>query len=72
VRLSFGPPLEDLDKGKYQKLHLFAIISDVLRYIGLDAMGRVLRKVRKEGVKVFGHNYRKSIGSPTALTGGHF
>jgi len=42
VRLSFGPPLEDLDKG-------------------LDAMGRVLKKARKEGMKVFGHSYKKSI-----------
>jgi hypothetical protein len=32
--------------------------------IGLDAMGRVLRKVRKEGMKGIGHSYRKSITSP--------
>ncbi|EEB92391.1 hypothetical protein MPER_09108, partial [Moniliophthora perniciosa FA553] len=36
VRLSFGPPLEDLDKG-------------------LDAMARVLKKAKKEGMKAFGH-----------------
>ncbi|TFY79667.1 hypothetical protein EWM64_g4342, partial [Hericium alpestre] len=42
VRLSFGPPLEDLDKG-------------------LDAMGRVLRRARKEGMRSFGHSYKKSI-----------
>ena len=42
VRLSFGPPLEDLDKG-------------------LDAMGRVLKKVRREGGHTLGHGYRKSI-----------
>ncbi|KAL0061454.1 hypothetical protein AAF712_011677 [Marasmius tenuissimus] len=42
VRLSFGPPLEDLDKG-------------------LDAMARVLKKAKKEGMKGFGHNYKKSI-----------
>lgn len=42
VRLSFGPPLEDLDKG-------------------LDAMGKVLRKARHEGMKAFGHSYKKSI-----------
>jgi aspartate/methionine/tyrosine aminotransferase len=45
VRLSFGPPLADLDKG-------------------LDAMGRVLRKVRKEGTKSIGRGYRKSISIP--------
>ena len=42
VRLSFGPPLEDLDKG-------------------LDAFARVLKKAKKEGMKGFGHNYKKSI-----------
>ncbi|KZT26633.1 PLP-dependent transferase [Neolentinus lepideus HHB14362 ss-1] len=41
VRLSFGPPLETLDKG-------------------LDAMERILRRVRKEGTRNFGHNYKKS------------
>jgi aspartate/methionine/tyrosine aminotransferase len=41
VRLSFGPPLHDLD-------------------MGLDAMGRVLRKARKGG-KGLGHNFRKSL-----------
>ncbi|KAH8099553.1 pyridoxal phosphate-dependent transferase [Cristinia sonorae] len=42
VRLSFGPPLEDLDKG-------------------LDAIGRVLKKARKEGTHHFGHSYKKSL-----------
>ncbi|KAK7040913.1 hypothetical protein VNI00_009509 [Paramarasmius palmivorus] len=42
VRLSFGPPIEDLDKG-------------------LDAMGRVLKKAKKEGMKAFGHSYKKSL-----------
>ncbi|CDO73596.1 hypothetical protein BN946_scf185014.g66 [Trametes cinnabarina] len=42
VRLSFGPPLEDLDKG-------------------LDAIGRVLKKAKKEGGSAFGHSYKKSI-----------
>ncbi|KAG7092822.1 hypothetical protein E1B28_009137 [Marasmius oreades] len=42
VRLSFGPPKEDLDKG-------------------LDAIGRVLKKAKKEGMKAFGHNYKKSL-----------
>jgi len=49
VRLSFGPPLADLDHG-------------------LDAMERVLRKVRKEGVKGIGRGYRKSIsGRPDCI-----
>ncbi|KAI0748514.1 aminotransferase [Daedaleopsis nitida] len=42
VRLSFGPPLEDLDKG-------------------LDAIGRVLKKAKREGAGAFGHSYKKSI-----------
>ncbi|KAF9649014.1 PLP-dependent transferase [Thelephora ganbajun] len=47
VRLSFGPPIEDLDKG-------------------LDAIGRLLKRVKKEGVKGFGHGYKKSLdGLPT-------
>ncbi|KZT09777.1 aminotransferase [Laetiporus sulphureus 93-53] len=49
VRLSFGPPLEDLDKG-------------------LDAIARVVKAARKEGgPQHFGHSYKKSIDSPTAL-----
>lgn len=42
IRLSFGPPLEDLDRG-------------------LDAIGRVLSKARHEGMKAFGHSYKKSL-----------
>ncbi|KAJ7766808.1 pyridoxal phosphate-dependent transferase [Mycena metata] len=42
IRISFGPPLEDLDKG-------------------LDAFSRVLKKARKEGMRAFGHSYKKSI-----------
>jgi aspartate/methionine/tyrosine aminotransferase len=42
VRLSFGPPLEDLDKG-------------------IDAIARVLKKAKKEGMRAFGHSYKKSI-----------
>ncbi|KAK0463590.1 pyridoxal phosphate-dependent transferase [Desarmillaria tabescens] len=51
VRLSFGPPIEDLDKG-------------------LDAMARVLKKAKKEGMHAFGHSYKKSIddrSSPVTL-----
>ncbi|KAF9789831.1 aminotransferase [Thelephora terrestris] len=46
VRLSFGPPLADLDKG-------------------LDAIGRLLRKAKKEGVRGFGHGYKKSLDGLT-------
>lgn len=42
VRLSFGPPIENLDKG-------------------IDAMARVLKRAKKEGMRNFGHNYKKSI-----------
>ncbi|EMD38205.1 hypothetical protein CERSUDRAFT_113354 [Gelatoporia subvermispora B] len=48
VRLSFGPPLEDLDKG-------------------LDAIGRVLKKAKKEGMSGFGHSYKKSLDSAIQL-----
>ncbi|OCH92122.1 aminotransferase [Obba rivulosa] len=48
VRISFGPPLEDLDKG-------------------LDAIARVLRKAKKEGMSTFGHSYKKSLDSAIHL-----
>lgn len=35
--------------------------------IGLDAMSRVLRKVKKEGLRSFGHSYRRSIDDPASL-----
>ncbi|KAI0317566.1 aminotransferase [Amylostereum chailletii] len=49
VRLSFGPPIEDLDKG-------------------LDAIGRVLYKAKKNGLDKLGHGYKQSIDS-TRTTG---
>ncbi|EIM89782.1 PLP-dependent transferase [Stereum hirsutum FP-91666 SS1] len=49
VRLSFGPPMEDLDKG-------------------LDAIGRVLRKAKKEGMRTFGHSYKKSESDIAGLS----
>ena len=42
VRLSFGPPIESLDKG-------------------IDAMARVLKRAKKEGMQAFGHSYKKSL-----------
>ncbi|KAJ3530042.1 hypothetical protein NM688_g7768 [Phlebia brevispora] len=42
VRLSFGPPIEELDQG-------------------IDAIARVLNRAKKEGMQVFGHNYKKSL-----------
>ena len=42
VRLSFGPPMEDLDKG-------------------LDAIDRILKRAKREGMRAFGHSYRLSI-----------
>ncbi len=49
VRLSFGPPIESLDKG-------------------IDAMARVLKRAKKEGMHGFGHNYKKSMdGSGASL-----
>jgi len=49
VRISFGPPMADLDKG-------------------LDAITRLLRKVRKDGVRSFGHGYKKSLDEGPADT----
>ncbi|PFH54247.1 hypothetical protein AMATHDRAFT_53129 [Amanita thiersii Skay4041] len=46
VRLSFGPPLDDLDRG-------------------LDAIGRVLKKAKKNGIHAIGHSYKKSIEGHT-------
>ncbi|KAF8342176.1 aminotransferase [Cantharellus anzutake] len=43
IRISFGPPLSELDKG-------------------LDAIARVLERVRREGAKDFGHSYKHSGG----------
>lgn len=42
VRLSFGPPVEQLD-------------------MGIDAMARVLKRAKKEGLHAFGHSYKKSL-----------
>jgi len=41
VRISFGPPLKELDKG-------------------LDAIARVLKRAKREGMGGFGHSYSKS------------
>jgi aspartate/methionine/tyrosine aminotransferase len=46
VRLSFGPPLKDLD-------------------MGLDAMARVLKKARHEGMSDFGQGYKTTIDAGT-------
>jgi hypothetical protein len=35
--------------------------------IGIDAIARVLRKVKKEGMRSFGHSYKKSIEGPASL-----
>lgn len=31
------------------------------RFLGLDAIERVLKAARKEGTKKFGHSYKKSL-----------
>jgi len=33
------------------------------RVTGLDAIGRVLKRARKEGMKEFGHSYKTEDGS---------
>ena len=64
VRLSFGPPLEDLDKGPliddFSHLGACSIVLNC-RVLGLDAIERVLIKARDHGTKTFGHSYKKSI-----------
>lgn len=57
IRLSFGPPLKDLDLGMSSVAVSF-LTANILP--GLDAMERVLRKARKEGTRTFGHGYHKS------------
>ena len=59
VRLSFGPPLEDLDKGQRSSISRSTLGNQ--RRIGLDAMERVVHKAIKEGSHTFGHSYRKSL-----------
>lgn len=54
IRISFGPPLADLDKGELilefeDSMHVKRSLS------GLDAIGRVLKKAKKEGMDGFGH-----------------
>jgi len=42
VRLSFGPPMADLDKG-------------------IDAIARVLKRAKQDGLDSFGHSYKKAV-----------
>ena len=48
---------------------LFNALSNLLIATGMDAIQRVLRKVRKEGAKSFGHSYRRSIDFPALEAG---
>lgn len=52
VRLSFGPPLKDLDMGKYCVNSFGIQYPHVLP--GLDAIDRVLKRAKKTGMKDFG------------------
>lgn len=65
VRLSFGPPLEDLDKGRRSSISQSTLSNQ--RCIGIDAMERVLHKANKKGTHVFGHSYKKSIKDRAGL-----
>jgi hypothetical protein len=68
VRISFGPPLEDLDRGADLLPKTSALLLNT-GWIskGLDAMERIVRKARKDGVHTFGHSYRKSIDSIASM-----
>jgi aspartate/methionine/tyrosine aminotransferase len=65
VRLSFGPPLEDLDKGQHSLISRSTLSNRCC--IGIDAMERVLRKTKKKGSHTFGHSYKKSIKDRAGL-----
>ena len=65
VRLSFGPPIEDLDKGARLPDFPVRMLSNIL--IGINAIARMLRRVKKEGMRSFGHSYRRSIEGVTSL-----
>jgi hypothetical protein len=75
VRISFGPPLEDLERGA----NFYFIFSSPLSnppilpntnifVTGLDAIGRVLRRARKEGMRGFGHDYKDGDSESAADT----
>lgn len=63
VRLSFGPPIQDLDKGMH--LPFLYSITPLIFHKGLDAIANVLKKAKKTGMQGFGHSYKKSLESPT-------
>jgi len=71
VRISFGPPLEVLDKGspilrvRHQRMVL------ILFYPGLDAIQRVLDHANTHGMRAFGHSYKKSKEINIAQHGVH-
>ena len=65
VRLSFGPPLEDLDKGRCSSISRSTLSNR--RCVGIDAIERVLIKANKEGLHTFGHSYKKSIKDRAGL-----
>ena len=63
VRISFGPPLEDLDKGDYFTILLWCrVLTIPVCYLGLDAMERVIKRAKEEGMKVFGEGYVRPDG----------
>ena len=35
--------------------------DDVCVFAGLEAIGRVLKKAKREGAHAFGHSYKKSV-----------
>jgi hypothetical protein len=75
VRLSYGPPIEDLDKGLFISSESCSSRHGLIRCcaLGLDAIGRVLKKAHQHGMKVFGHTYKKGLkgmdGGPRSPTG---
>lgn len=49
----------------------FLVVGVLLNFVGasgLDAIGRVLRKAKKEGMRTFGHSYKKSESDIAGLS----
>lgn len=60
VRLSFGPPLEVLNRGKRPPI-VFREDGALNVLAGIDAIANVLKKAKKDGMQDFGHSYKKSV-----------
>ncbi|KAG2362479.1 pyridoxal phosphate-dependent transferase [Suillus spraguei] len=73
VRLSFGPPIADLDKGCLRFCYFYpsnialSMDTDISLTHRIDAIGRVVANARMGGTKKMGHNYKKSLESNSGI-----